>query len=307
MNDYFYKELCNTGCVKVAVVSTYYGSDMGGAEVSSRLLVEGLRTAGHTVEVFGLTNSLTWLPLSVKAFLLNTHYLDRYVENWLFKSLNGKDFDVVHIQDLMISVGAVRACNRLSLKSVVTVRDVRFVCNLSVCQEDSQLCHGCTDSKYLECLKIESKRRYDVSALAHLLKPFIQNRSVDLCGALLTASTVVAISKFISGELLELGIESTVVYNPMPEWKLEKRIKNEDLVLFAPGRLESYKGHQYLISAIPKVLASGKRVQLRIAGTGGYEGELKKLVKTLKLESCVSFLGKLNYDEMHEEYRKSDP
>jgi glycosyltransferase involved in cell wall biosynthesis len=53
------------------------------------------------------------------------------------------------------------------------------------------------------------------------------------------------------------------------------------------GRLERYKGHHRVIAAMPLLLARYPRATLRIIGSGPYEGDLRRLVHQLGLESHV--------------------
>ncbi|MFL5246910.1 MAG: glycosyltransferase family 4 protein [Myxococcales bacterium] len=53
------------------------------------------------------------------------------------------------------------------------------------------------------------------------------------------------------------------------------------------GRLERYKGHHRVISALPFVLEHEPAARLWIAGTGPYEGELRKLAQRLGIDHRV--------------------
>ena len=61
--------------------------------------------------------------------------------------------------------------------------------------------------------------------------------------------------------------------------------------IFAAGRFVRKKGFDYLLKAIPEVLASDRRIQFQIAGDGPDFDELKQLQSELKLEDKVRFLG----------------
>jgi glycosyltransferase involved in cell wall biosynthesis len=53
------------------------------------------------------------------------------------------------------------------------------------------------------------------------------------------------------------------------------------------GRLERYKGHQRIISAMPAILAQRPDVRLRIAGEGPYEPDLRRLAARLGVAERV--------------------
>jgi glycosyltransferase involved in cell wall biosynthesis len=54
------------------------------------------------------------------------------------------------------------------------------------------------------------------------------------------------------------------------------------------GRLERYKGHQRVIEALPIVQQSIPHATLHIIGSGPYEGQLRSLINTLRLEKSVA-------------------
>ena len=61
--------------------------------------------------------------------------------------------------------------------------------------------------------------------------------------------------------------------------------------VFAAGRFVKKKGFDFLLKAIPDVLAGDRRIQFQIAGDGSEIDELKRLQTELKLEDKVQFLG----------------
>ncbi len=70
---------------------------------------------------------------------------------------------------------------------------------------------------------------------------------------------------------------------PSPDVKV-----NPHLIL-SGGRLERYKGHHRAIAALPELIQRVPHARLHIIGTGPYEGELRRLVRTLGLEKRVTF------------------
>ena len=74
---------------------------------------------------------------------------------------------------------------------------------------------------------------------------------------------------------------------PVSEVVCRSRITN----VFAAGRFVRKKGFDFLLKAIPDVLASDCRIQFQIAGDGPDFDELKSLQTELDLEEKVQFLG----------------
>jgi len=79
------------------------------------------------------------------------------------------------------------------------------------------------------------------------------------------------------------------------------RISNS---LFFLGRLDSRKGIDFLIKAIPYVKKRLQNVQLFIGGEGILKPHLKTFVKNNQLENNVRFLGTIEDEKLNEWYNK---
>jgi len=69
--------------------------------------------------------------------------------------------------------------------------------------------------------------------------------------------------------------------------------KRERPVIAFVGRLRKYKGAQFLIRALPRVIQRVPDATLEIVGDGPYRGALKSLTRSLHLHDRVEFLGPL--------------
>lgn len=69
------------------------------------------------------------------------------------------------------------------------------------------------------------------------------------------------------------------------------RLRSDDRVLIMVGRLDPPKGHQVLFEALAQLRSSSSSVKMLIVGDGPLEARLRKLVRTLGLETLVQFLG----------------
>jgi glycosyltransferase involved in cell wall biosynthesis len=81
----------------------------------------------------------------------------------------------------------------------------------------------------------------------------------------------------------------------------EEKTGSEKTILYV-GRLEEYKGVQYIIQSLPEL----PEFQLRIVGKGPYEEELRSLAKNLGVEKRVEWLKDLSRKELLECYAKAD-
>lgn len=68
-------------------------------------------------------------------------------------------------------------------------------------------------------------------------------------------------------------------------------LTSDDFVLGILARIEDYKGHNDILDALKLLREKGKKPKLLIAGTGGYEEQVKARCKELGLEDQVVFLG----------------
>lgn len=86
-------------------------------------------------------------------------------------------------------------------------------------------------------------------------------------------------------------------------------IKKSDSVINigCPGRLLADKNHSMVIEAVYRLKNTHRSpIRLYIAGNGLYRNKLETLVKDLKLEQEVNFLGLLNVNEMAAFYKAMD-
>ena len=79
-----------------------------------------------------------------------------------------------------------------------------------------------------------------------------------------------------------------------------------DVVLLTVGRLQKRKGQDAVIRSVAKLRDKHPNLRYLIAGIGEQEGELRKLVAELSLESQVLFLGAVSDDQLLDCYRECD-
>lgn len=75
------------------------------------------------------------------------------------------------------------------------------------------------------------------------------------------------------------------------EKRKELGVDPEEILIFSAARLIGWKGFEFLIRAAPKVIASGERVCILIAGGGEQEAFLQSLIEELHLAPHVRLLG----------------
>jgi phosphatidylinositol alpha-1,6-mannosyltransferase len=71
-------------------------------------------------------------------------------------------------------------------------------------------------------------------------------------------------------------------------------------VIVSVGRLVHRKGQDHLIQALPQILKSVPDAHLLMVGQGPYREHLEKLVQQLGLKDHVSFIGRIQYNQLPE-------
>ncbi|AAM30345.1 glucosyltransferase [Methanosarcina mazei Go1] len=82
---------------------------------------------------------------------------------------------------------------------------------------------------------------------------------------------------------------------------VEKKKGKEKTLLYV-GRLEEYKGVQYIIQSLPEL----KDFRLQVVGNGPYEEELRNMAKNLGVDERVEWLKNLSREELLECYADAD-
>lgn len=137
--------------------------------------------------------------------------------------------------------------------------------------------------------------------LIRLYKPF-GKRILD------DASKIIAVSNYEKELLMrDFGIEESKIkfipngINYAEFQGLGKANKNPKTILYV-GRLEDYKGVQYIIRTLPLLNSD---FCLQIVGTGVHKEKLVKLVDKLGLSSRVSFCQGLSREELIQRYARA--
>jgi len=69
-------------------------------------------------------------------------------------------------------------------------------------------------------------------------------------------------------------------------------------VIVSVGRLVHRKGQDHLIQAMPEILKSVPSAHLLLVGEGPYREHLQNLVKQKRLEASVTFIGRIQYNDL---------
>lgn len=86
---------------------------------------------------------------------------------------------------------------------------------------------------------------------------------------------------------------------------------DREITILSVGRITPSKGHDLVIKAIAELIKNGYKLKLKIIGGviqsyhQDYLNKLKKMIKELKIEENVEFIGKVDYDQMPGYYNQA--
>lgn len=151
----------------------------------------------------------------------------------------------------------------------------------------------------------------DVFALKKLnfIKAFII-KYCDYCTANSSATYETAYKIYPSEKIkiVHMGTEVTMFDPKKRDKNWRKLFGNNPKIILGVGRLIKWKGFEYLVRAMPLVLAKFPQAKLVILGKGPEEENLKKIAEklNLKMDENLFFLGTFGPDKMPSIYASSD-
>lgn len=269
--------------MKIAQICPRYSPDIGGVETHVKEISERLVKAGHDVEVITTdpTGKLSKQEIinGVKVIRFrsfapgNAYYFAPQIYTYLKKH----DYDVIHAHSYHAFPAFFASLGRHGGKFVFTPHYHR---------------HGHTTFRDL------------------LHKPY------RLLGKMIfsRADFVICVSEY-ENKLVKSDFEVAAKTVKIPNGinlkefkdlrqpgKSSNRNVGRERILLYVGRLEEYKGVQYIIQSLPKL----QNFRLRIVGKGPYEAELRDMVKSFGLEGRVEWLKDLSRKELLECYVDAD-
>ena len=270
----------------------------GGVERYIRETDEHLLQNGHevmTVEINSTkkpgNSQLTehiYVPGSSISRLFGDIIPDEEVFNFLNDSYKKINPDIIHIHHFRVSFMAVaRFINSISTPCVYTAHDAQLVCPIStLVLPDGKICEGGIKTR---CMFTGCRTGINVPYEMYRIKifdRFVKNRiSAYLCP-----------SNAIKNYMETFGYTPSIFIRSFPNMNIDALDKldfqKENTIGFL-GRVDRYKGLQYLITALASVKKKIPDIQLKVAGEGDFLPSVKKLVDELDLSNNVTFLGYL--------------
>lgn len=281
---------------------TSSGWKEGGAENLLVMIRPILEARGHTIRILSSDDrsdmphfSDDEFPAHRGVFRPLFHTINPQAYRKIKKVLKEFEPDVVHIH----TIGHASPAILFALKNYPTLLTVHgpegFVKSLLVwCFPESYFRHGEHD---LRDMRFMGKLRLWYHRL--IMEPLytLGFRYID---------TIISPSRYIQRLLHAEGRESVLLPNGAQLFSYHE-IKQHELthtIVYA-GRLEKYKGVDYLIRSLPNVLAQFPDTKLLIAGGGNERLTLERLTLELGVGHAVTFCGYLDRHALEEIYAQA--
>ena len=282
------------------LITIYRGLGYGGAEVSTKILAEGLIKLGNRVIIVSSDDYDGFETRKFKEF--DKMPIFRFQERYLSKLLEGiikrEKIDIIYAQDRLTSVPAVLAAKKNKIKSIVHFRDYWFACPYSSClAPDGFEYDKCNLSVVLKHFKPE-RWLIDFYKLIYLKRARRILRKADLKFAL---------SNAVKRRLEDNEIAGSVVITSARKFdevrgdskKIKKMYNLRKRVITFIGSLTYPKGIMNMVKIMPGIL--NENTSFLIVGDGPLLEEIKN-----KNISGMVLTGRLDAKEMPDVYAASD-
>ena len=270
--------------MKIAHICPRYSPDIGGVETHVKEISERLVNAGHDVEVIttdptGKLNKEDMINgvkvTRFRSFAPGNAY---YFSPQIYFYLRKHNYDVIHVH----SYHALPA-----LFAALGIHKGKFIFTPHYHRSGHTAFRDLLHKPYRFLGKIIFSRADSVICVSEYEKRLVE-------------------SDFnVEGKIVKIpnGINLQEFENVRRQKKnsAEKKIQKEKTLLYV-GRLEEYKGVQYIIQLLPGL----QEFRLKVVGKGPYEAELRNIANNLGVAQKVEWLKDLSREELLECYVDAD-
>ena len=269
--------------MKIAQICPRYSPDIGGVETHVKEISERLVKAGHDVEVIttdptGKLNKKDMINgvkvIRFGSFAPGNAY---YFAPQIYFYLKKHNYDVIHAHSYHALPAFFASLARC---------DGKFVFTPHYHRRGHTAFRNLLHKPYRLIGKMIFSRADSVICVSEYEKKLVES---DFKVAAKTVKIPNGINLREFENLRQLGKSS------------EEKTGREKTLLYV-GRLEEYKGVQYIIQSLPEL----QDFRLRVVGKGPYEAELCSMAKSLGVERRVEWLKDLSRKELLECYANAD-
>lgn len=290
----------------------YY--NRGGAETYAFNLSELLKTKGHEVIPFSMSDEQNFSTPHSKYFVKNIDFVDSLgkfglttgvrvayrsiysleAKQKIERLINDTKPDIAHLHNIHyhLTPSIIRILKKCNIPIVWTLHDYTLICPNSSFLSKNKVCEKCRRRKYF----IAPLTRCKKGSFTASLLACIDSYTHSLMKTYSFVDKFISPSRFLKDKMIEYGVHSKrIAHIPnfiIPDNKTEQVHSNGNYVVYF-GRLSAEKGVDTLIKAVCEL----KGVHLTIAGSGPAEEELRRLSLSPN-GSSIDFLGHLQKDEI---------
>lgn len=108
--------------------------------------------------------------------------------------------------------------------------------------------------------------------------------------------------------IVQNGVDSKVFYPKKNDLKGLYNVANDEILIFSPRAITPLYNIDVIIKSLSELIRKGYKLKCMFSFAFGdkYEGQLKDLIKRLKIEKNIIWLGYLTYEAMADHYNASD-
>ena len=280
----------------------------GGSEKYYFDLAKLLKEHGHEVAFFSMQDEKNIKTDCKEYFVENSDMNSKNIFKALdviYSKKNKKamektleDFkpDIVHLNNFQrqLSASIIKPIKKRNIPIVFTAHDLQAICpNKTMLDAKNNICEDCLKGSYKNCIKKKciknSKLKSILGALENL---YYKNKKIYTE----EINYIITPSEFYRKKFIEYGVHYDKICSIHNFIDLPKNITENigDYAIYF-GRISKEKGIFNLIEALARI----KKGVLYIAGSGPDEEKLKNMVKELKINNRVKFLGYLQTKELN--------
>lgn len=286
--------------MKIAQICPRYSPDIGGVETHVKEISERLVKAGHDVEVITtdpsgkLEERDTINGVKVIRFRSFAPGNAYYFAPQIYFYLKKHNFDVIHAH----SYHALPA-----LFAALGKRGRRLVFTPHYHRSGHTAFRNLLHKPYRLFGKVIFSRADSVICVSEYEKKLVE-ADFRVSGKTVKIPNGISFEEFEHLRTRQKGesVERKAGEEATGEKQIGKDKVGKEKILLYVGRLEEYKGVQYIIQSLPEL----KDFRLQVVGKGPYEEELRNMAKNLGVDERVEWLKNLSREALLECYADAD-
>ena len=288
--------------MRIGIFTDSYYPHISGVTTSIEMLKDALEHMGHKVYIvapskkysYDKKNGIIWIPGFKPGF-----YEIRVAEIYSARAMKiiEKEWhlDIIHTQtELSIDIFARMVAKKLNIPIVrtyhtlyedytyyVTKGHFDKAAKKLVAKLTKQLCEKKCDKLIVPTVKIKKlfEDKYNIKKDIEVIPTGIDVKRFYLTKALKEKSQAI---------------------------KKQYKIKDDDFIIGSVGRVAKEKSFDKIIKNLEDIIKQNNKIKFMLVGDGPNLDNLKKLVKSLKLENYVIFTGLVEYNDMPAYYNTFD-